>query len=363
VSAPKVFISYSWSSPEHQAWVIDLASRLVDCGVDILLDKWDLREGQEANAFMEQMVSNPDVSKVIIVSDRTYVEKANARKGGAGTEAQIVSKEIYEANAEGKFVVAVTERDENGDLCVPAYYTSRIFIDLSDQSIAADGFERLLRWIYDKPLHVKPAIGKMPEHLKDGKDTRLMATGASFRRAIDAVTQVKPFALGAVKDYLDLTIEELEKIRLEKDFDPAADVLDANLERFLPYRKEFLELCKLSSRFSDGAQFGEALHGFFEKSFEFLEPREDLGAYRTIDSDNYRFLICELFLHTCTLLIENRDWLTVGGLLDKPYYDVRNADRKGNGLVFFPQLLVGLTVCRSKTIHSGYGAYLYRVIF
>lgn len=39
---PKVFISYSWSSDEL---VLDLAKRLVAHGVDVVLDKWDLKEG------------------------------------------------------------------------------------------------------------------------------------------------------------------------------------------------------------------------------------------------------------------------------------------------------------------------------
>lgn len=40
---PKVFISYSWSSDEL---VLDLAKRLVAHGVDVVLDKWDLKEGK-----------------------------------------------------------------------------------------------------------------------------------------------------------------------------------------------------------------------------------------------------------------------------------------------------------------------------
>ncbi|MFC1944254.1 toll/interleukin-1 receptor domain-containing protein [Chloroflexota bacterium] len=51
---PKLFISYSWSSPEHQQWVIDLATQLREYGVDVVLDKWALKEGHDAIAFMEK---------------------------------------------------------------------------------------------------------------------------------------------------------------------------------------------------------------------------------------------------------------------------------------------------------------------
>jgi len=44
---PKVFISYSWSSPQHEQWVLDLAERLSGDGIIVVLDKWDLKEGQD----------------------------------------------------------------------------------------------------------------------------------------------------------------------------------------------------------------------------------------------------------------------------------------------------------------------------
>ena len=63
---PKIFISYSWSSD----WlVVPLAERLVSHGIDVVLDKWDLKEGQDKYAFMEQCVNNSDITKVLIVCD------------------------------------------------------------------------------------------------------------------------------------------------------------------------------------------------------------------------------------------------------------------------------------------------------
>ena len=64
MTAPKLFISYSWSSDEHQQWIVSLATALSEAGVEVILDKWDLREGHDAHHFMEQMVSNPEIQKV-----------------------------------------------------------------------------------------------------------------------------------------------------------------------------------------------------------------------------------------------------------------------------------------------------------
>lgn len=79
---PKAFISYSWTTRDHEEWVLRLASDLRESGVDVVLDKWDLKEGHDAKAFMEKMVTDPEIEKVILVSDRGYAEKTNERKGG-----------------------------------------------------------------------------------------------------------------------------------------------------------------------------------------------------------------------------------------------------------------------------------------
>jgi hypothetical protein len=92
---PKAFISYSWSSPGHCDRIRSYAERLVNEGVDVILDQWDLSEGQDKYAFMEKMVTDPSVTHVLIFSDSQYSEKADERKAGVGTESQIISKEIH----------------------------------------------------------------------------------------------------------------------------------------------------------------------------------------------------------------------------------------------------------------------------
>lgn len=169
MSNPKLFISYSWSNHDHEQLVLQIATELTQSGVDVILDKWELKEGHDAYAFMEKMVTNPEINKVAIISDRTYAEKADERSGGVGTETQIISREVYEQQEQDKFVVVVTERDENGKAHLPTYYKSRIYIDLSEPDRYADNFEKLLRWIYNKPLYVKPEVGKKPSFLEENE--------------------------------------------------------------------------------------------------------------------------------------------------------------------------------------------------
>jgi hypothetical protein len=176
MTIPKLFISYSWSNPQHEQWVLQLATELRESGVDVILDKWDLKEGYDAIVFMEKMVSDPDVGKVVMICDEAYARKSDGRSGGVGTESQIISKEVYDNTSQDKFVAVVTQKDENGKPFVPAYYRSRIHIDLSEPDSYAQNFEQLLRWIFDKPLYEKPDIGNRPSFLADGPQISLGTT-------------------------------------------------------------------------------------------------------------------------------------------------------------------------------------------
>jgi len=91
-SIPKIFISYSWVIGKK---VSELAERLVANGVDVVFDKWDLKEGQDKYVFMEQAVNNQEITRVLIICDKSYTLKANEREGGVGDETVIISSEIY----------------------------------------------------------------------------------------------------------------------------------------------------------------------------------------------------------------------------------------------------------------------------
>ena len=44
---PKVFISYSYDTPEHKQWVSELGAKLRRKGVEVILDQWHLRLGDD----------------------------------------------------------------------------------------------------------------------------------------------------------------------------------------------------------------------------------------------------------------------------------------------------------------------------
>ena len=76
IKHPKVFISYAWSSDDYKQKVIAFATRLRSHKVDVILDEWDLKEGNDTYSFMEQSVTDPSVTNVLILLNPTYEKKS-----------------------------------------------------------------------------------------------------------------------------------------------------------------------------------------------------------------------------------------------------------------------------------------------
>lgn len=331
---PKLFISYSWSSPEHEQWVVGLATELRESGVDVILDKWDLKEGHDAHAFMEQMVADSQIKKVAIICDRTYSEKADGRSGGVGTETQIITPEIYNEQSQNKFVAVVVERDERGKAFLPIYYKSRIYIDLSDQDSYASNFEQLLRWIFDKPLYVKPELGQKPAFLSD-KEQISLGTTVAFRRASEAIRVNKDYANGAISEYLETFSKNLERFRISDKSGEMDDTIVNNIEEFVPYRNEMIEFFLAVSQYRPSAEAMQQIHRFFEAIIPYMYPHKDVRSWSDWDYDNYKFIIHELFLYCIASLLKYERYEFAKYLLGQHFYVERNAELGRETMVSF----------------------------
>lgn len=320
LDAPKAFISYSWSNETHQKKVMQLAEDLRVSGVDSILDKWHLKDGHDATAFMEKMVNDDEIRKVIIVSDQAYTQKANARKGGVGTETQIITPEIYSNTEQSKFVLVAFECDEHGEAFVPTYYKSRIYIDMSDPVTEAQSFERLLRWIFDKPLDIPPPIGKAPSYITDEEDSVILGTTPYFKRSVDALKSGKAHAAPAVTEYFERLLVDLEKFRADVTVDPFDDEIVKKIEQFLPCRNEFISLIDTISKYGNAVEYVESIKEFFEKCFGYTQRPQEISRFRDIDWDNYKFILHELTLCTVALFIKNKKYDWANEIINGNYY-------------------------------------------
>lgn len=155
---PKVFISYSHDSEEHKEWVLQLATRLRSNGVDVLLDRWNLKLGSNLSAFMEHGLSASQ--RVICVCSEIYVKKANGGKGGAGYEKQIMSAEYLED--QNKDWVIPLIKNNTTDKKTPAFLGGRQYVSFEDPNLYESKYEELLRDILDEPVLPIPPIGNNP---------------------------------------------------------------------------------------------------------------------------------------------------------------------------------------------------------
>lgn len=160
----KVFISYAWTNDAYQQKVIELATKLREDGIDIILDKWDLYGGKDRFEFMEKSVSESD--KVLILCNKEYKEKADKRCGGAGQETMIIAPEVYEKNEPTKFLPVIMERNIFGKVYVPEYLKSLIYIDYSGNEIEGQ-YKKLIYAIYNVTEDIKPEVGDLPAYIKD----------------------------------------------------------------------------------------------------------------------------------------------------------------------------------------------------
>lgn len=311
---PKVFISYAWGN--NTDLVAELAQRLVAHGVDVVWDKWDLKEGQDKYAFMEQCVNNPEITKVLIICDKAYAQKANDRTGGVGDETVIISSEIYGNVKQEKFIPIIAERNEDGQPYVPTYIKTRIYIDLSDAETYEAEYEKLLRNIYEKPQYVKPQLGKRPEWIDDAK--------TDFFPVRDLIRQIRGSSTDTKRKSCISMFQTAYLDALKSYYEKGASP-EREYELFLNtkvIRDLFLDFVEAISETE--TDYAAILTDFFETMYNQLtcvrtfEPNTYSASED--DMDVFKNLIWELFICVIAFMRHRKDYLAINTMVMHTYF-------------------------------------------
>ena len=178
---PKVFISYSWDSDPHKAWVKTLADRLIYAGVDVIIDQYDCKSGDNFLHFMEDSVAKAE--RVLLILTEKFKDKADKRERGVGYEGQVISAELYEDGLSNKFIPVL--RSGTPATSTPFYLKGRAGVDMRRDGDFEAELEQLLKDIYghsDKPpLGQKPDFSGQPPARGQPRCPQL----AMIREAID----------------------------------------------------------------------------------------------------------------------------------------------------------------------------------
>ena len=310
--SPKVFISYSWAVKD---WTINLATRLMNDGVETKVDFWDLKEGQDKYKFMESMVADDSIDYVLILCDESYTKKANDRTGGVGDETVIISSELYGKSSQTRFLPLVLDKDENGEATRPIYIKSRIYFDFTDENNYENEYEKLLRHIYNEPLVPKPKLGNKPEWLKENtvnlsilkSHISVLGSAANETRKNAAVVE---FSQDFSKKAKEFVVDETKDIGEE---------IFSKIEAMKPLRDSYLDFLKeiiLSER--DTADF---VCSFFEKVYNdlMLLPSKIHSWYES-HYEHYHFLIWETFICTIAYLRHYEKYKEIYSVLTHTYF-------------------------------------------
>ncbi|MEK6476055.1 toll/interleukin-1 receptor domain-containing protein [Catalinimonas sp. 4WD22] len=163
-----VFISYSWDSPEHQEWVLNLAKNLIEkFGINVILDQFELSAGKDLTYFMESSIEEAD--KVLIILTPDYKLKAEGRKSGVGYETSMITQEIFESPiSKVKFIPILRKGSLN--ISAPKFLKSKVYHQMDDDNLFINKLYDLTRIIYEKTLLEKPKLGKIPNFSKNDID-------------------------------------------------------------------------------------------------------------------------------------------------------------------------------------------------
>lgn len=197
---PKVFISYSHDTYEHKMWVLELATRLRNHGVDAIIDLWELQPGDDLPLFMEKNLRESD--RVIMICTERYVEKANIGIGGVGYEKMIITSNLL-SNIDSNKVIPIIRQKEAKN--VPTFIKSKMFIDLSYIDGFEVNFDNLLRSIHQAPLFEKPPVGNNPYEYKKN----------DVKEKVDSL-----------KEVMQIIVKEYEELGENIDFDVILNRMD-----------------------------------------------------------------------------------------------------------------------------------------
>lgn len=318
---PKVFISYSWGNNATVQRVNEVADYLEDNGIFVEMDRY-LEPGANLYAFMEKMVNDPTIDKVFCFCDLSYAQKVLIGKGGVGTEAAIITPDVYEQvkgnrdQERHRFVAVAMETDDRGDFTVPTMFRSLLVVSMVDPTRDTEAFEELARVAAGRPRRERRIGATLPVHLRvDAPHTHAFGTaGKATTARLEARNQGPRRGMAAFREYLSVLLADVT--RLEPDGRDAKSRVDQVLSSNGSVFREFAEVLDAGAEFID-APLDETLGTFFQNlithnfSFNFSKAQRDFS----------RILTKEVLVLTVAALIRHRRFQEVSNLLKRGYWE------------------------------------------
>jgi len=363
---PKIFISYSWKSSEFQKEIVSWADRLLHDGIDVIIDVYDLKEGDDKYVFMEQMVNDDSVTHVLVICDSSYTKKANKRESGVGTESQIISKNVYEKVKQSKFIPIITEYDKDGKPYIPTFMESRIWIDFSGIERVNQNWEQLVRLIYNKPIMIKPEKGKRPQYIDQ---TEKKVTSSSYSKFLTLKSSIENQRFG-IEDYRSdffdecyLAIDSL-RIRDKKVEVISGEQILNNLIQLREIRNNLINWLMFEGKYTDPELFPDLVMNLLEKLIELRSRPEELNSWNKTMLETHIVFVYELFIYIIAGLMKLKKYSLIHEILTTHYLQPASERRGGDDEFVDFHIFQGwsdslqILAPEGQKLHSAVGEYI-----
>ena len=145
---PKVFISYSWDSPEHKNIVLDLADQLRIHGIDCIIDQYEVSPSE---GWLNWMLNQVEESNFVLLvcTEKYYRRYRGQEKLGQGKgvfwEGAIISQLIYDQQSNNRFIPVIF--DPQAGNCIPYELRkhTRYLLNRFNFNLEEPGYESLYR--------------------------------------------------------------------------------------------------------------------------------------------------------------------------------------------------------------------------
>lgn len=318
ITNPKVFISYAWASKDYEAKVLAFASQLVGDGIDVVLDKWEMSEGNDTFSFMERCVTDPSITNVLMLIDPVYAQKADAHTGGVGTETQIISAKVYQEVTQDKFIPIVFERDKDGSVCKPTYLQGRLHFDLTNEEEYDNTYQRLVKSLFGEEVYAKPKLGVKPGWVDQPiilSPKSIVAYDVLKKQVPDKVRHnsfcqfLKAFS-GKVTEYANSQTQPTGNQEYIDTYDEMQGL-----------KTDYLTLISYSSYINNAeVEIASCLEDIADSLFDIRSNRGILA----------KIFLHELFIYTIAHFWNNKDYQSVGYFFNRTYFS-RSYSRNSTG--------------------------------
>ena len=187
-------------------------------------------------------------------------------------------------------------------------------------------WEKLLRLLYGRPQHIKPALGTPPKHIFENTTSGIDAAGFKFRALEQAMLNATPSVDAYREQFLDACFEYVDSLRVRKD--PKEDTVEKFGERIVSdcgklsvARNCLVDWVLIEARTRDRRlnDFEEKLVHVLEKLLELASKPEEITRWNENWFDAHSIFVYETFLYIVASLLKANDFTTLHHILSVHY--------------------------------------------